>query len=196
MKHSKKWGQALAFVQKHHKGQLRAGNQPVWHHLLRVSSIVEKAMEEAGEGTAKERAMIGIAALGHDLLEDTKTTPKEIGAIFGKEALIYIEGMTNTWGDADVRPYVKKMSKESDAVRLIKLADLYDNTSNVGYTLTLLGKKWTTGTFRPIVDPMWHMIQNSRFSKYPKTAALLIGMNRSAFARLDTLLSEMKKGRP
>jgi (p)ppGpp synthase/HD superfamily hydrolase len=121
---------ALKFVQKMHKGQFRAGKVPVWQHLLRVSETLAHVLSHTKEGTPAQRQIISIAALGHDLLEDTKATKAQIKNIFGERGFSLIEGMTNVHGDSNHAPYIRAMKGASEEVRLIKLADLYDNVSS------------------------------------------------------------------
>ena len=77
------------------------------------------------------------------------------------------------------------MKGASEEVRLIKLADLYDNVSSVAHTLPLLGKKWTTSFFLPIVVPMFATVKRTKFRKYRKTVALLIALVDVSFRQLE-----------
>lgn len=176
--------EALCFVQHHHRGQFRAGRSPVWQHLARVSQLLEVALDDAKEGSVNERFTIVLAALGHDLLEDTHAKEKETRKVFGKRGYELIEGMTNRWGDKNVKPYVRQVCLAEEAVRLIKLSDLYDNMTSVVYLLPLLGKKWATSYFLPIVDPMHKAVSKTRFLHYRKTALLLTIMVNTAYAIL------------
>jgi (p)ppGpp synthase/HD superfamily hydrolase len=176
---------ALKFVQKMHKGQFRAGKVPVWQHLLRVSETLAHVLSHTKEGTPAQRQIISIAALGHDLLEDTQATKAQIKNIFGERGFSLIEGMTNVHGDSNHAPYIRAMKGASEEVRLIKLADLYDNVSSVAHTLPLLGKKWTTSFFLPIVVPMFAAVKRTKFRKYRKTVALLIALVDVSFRQLE-----------
>ncbi len=176
---------ALAFVQKHHAGQMRAGGMPAWHHLLRVSNLLNQIFEKTKEGAAGERFLIPIAALGHDLLEDTKATEKEIAVIFGDGGLALIKGMTNRLGDKNHGPYIKHMTHAEEAVRLIKLSDLCDNYTSVTYNLALLGIPWTRSFFLPIVKPMHARVRKTKFSKYKRSATILIALVDAAERMLD-----------
>lgn len=164
---------ALAFVQQAHAGQTRAGDVPVWHHLARVSGILEQALGETGEGTPDERAAVILAGFGHDVLEDTDAAEAELAAVFGPRALAIIKGMTNTFGDDHPEPYVRQVAGAAEAVRLVKLADLADNCANVAYTLAFVGARWAEEFFLPIVRPMIDAILETDFAQYPLTAALL-----------------------
>lgn len=174
-----------AFVAAIHAGQTRAdGSVPAWYHLARVSFVLERVLAETGEGTAEEREAIALAALGHDSLEDTDVEPKELEKRFGARGLQLIEGMTNRLGDDDHGPYVRQVAAAEEAVRLIKLADLYDNLTGVTYDLFVLGSKWTDEWFRPIVEPMIETVLPTAFTTYPRTAERLCGMVRIAHALL------------
>lgn len=182
MDKKKNFKKALDFAKKMHKGQFRAGHVPVWFHLARVSNLLSHILEESGEGTTEGRFIISTAGLGHDILEDTKTTEEEVEAVFGRRGFKIIKGMTNIWGDKNVRPYVKQVSLAEEAVRLVKLADLYDNHISVVYNLHLLGLKWTLAYFLPVVTPMRLAVTKTKFKKFRKSAAKLIFLvNSSAF---------------
>lgn len=176
--------QALVFVREAH-GQLKdRSDGPVWHHLERVSRLLEHVLMETGEGTDEERETIAIAALGHDCLEDTPVTRERVLDIFGADGLTLIEGMTNRWGDDHPAPYVEAVAAASEGTRIIKLSDLYDNCTSVVFTLTRLGTKWNETYFLPIVRPMIEALMPTKFTTYPKTAERLKTMVRASFASL------------
>ena len=180
--------QALLFVQKKHHGHFRGGGMPEWQHLLRVSELLCHTLSATKEGTASEWRMIYLSALGHDLLEDTKATKKEIGAVFSLRGLALIEGMTNEIGDSDHSAYIQAMTNAEEAVRLIKLSDLYDNFTSVVFNLSFLGPKWTTSFLLPKVTPMHTAIKKTNFIRYKRTAEFLIKMVDSSAALLESEL--------
>lgn len=177
--------QALRFVKRKHRRQFRADHVPAWDHLAHVSAVLSYALEKFKEGNSGERKIIAIAALGHDVLEDTTATKKEVEAIFGERGLELIEGMTNTWGDDHPKAYAAKMRKNEEAVRLVKLADLYDNITSVAFHFPSLGLKWTTSYFLPIVSPMWRAVRSTKFRRYPRTSRELITLVGASFALLE-----------
>ena len=73
---------------------------------------------------------LSLACLGHDLLEDTKVTPKEIEKRWGNNVLAYIKSMTNKVGDSDFSDYIKQLKNGSEEVMLIKLSDIHSNVFN------------------------------------------------------------------
>lgn len=178
--------QILNFVKLKHCGQTHAGGVPVWHHLWRVAQLIDFVLKYTKEGNSKERFLIFAVALGHDLLEDTDAAKNEISSLFGKRCLALILRLTNCWGDKNPTPYVKQVIHSEEIVRIIKLADLYDNISNVTYNLRILGKKWTQSYFLPIVAPMKRTIIKTTFSRYGHSAEILTALVNAA----ETLLME------
>lgn len=177
-------------MKKMHAGQVRAGDVPVWHHLARVSRVLEKTLEETGEGSAEEREAIVLAAYGHDSLEDTPITKEDIAGTCGARALSLVEGMTNTFGDDHPEPYANQVAAADEGVRLIKLSDLYDNLTGATYNLFALGVKWNHSYFLPIVTPMIAAVMKTEFTAFPRTAERLKGMVRTAH---DRLLEEIRR---
>lgn len=184
------FNKALEFVKKYHDGQYHANKVLVWHHLLRVSKRLEFILDNNKEGSVEERRGIVVASLGHDLLEDTKAPIEEVKDIFGDIGLGYIQGMTNTWGGSDLAPYVGKVVNSSEEIRLIKLADLFDNMTSVTYNLSALGKEWIGSYFLPVVTPMKEAVLKTSFNKYSKSGEVLKFMVESAFC---VLLDEFKR---
>lgn len=176
--------EALEFVKMHHDGQAHANNIPVWHHLARVAERLKSITEQTQEGSPEARQVLMVSALGHDLMEDTKATPEEIKKVFGEKGYELIDGMTNTWGDDNVAPYVEKVSAGSEEVRLIKMSDLCDNISSVTYNMAILGKEWTNSYLLPIITPMKDAVIKTSFATYPKAAEILKTMVITAFALL------------
>lgn len=183
---------ALRLVKKYHAGQVRAGGVPVWHHLARVSGILETVLADTGEGTPEGRADIVLAALGHDTLEDTEVRESELEEIFGARALSLIKGMTNTFGDDHPEPYVAQVAAAEEGTRLIKLADLLDNTMGATYNLYALGVKWCDEFYLPIIRPMIPAVTRSEFSTYPVAAEKLKGMVATVY---ELFLEELERFR-
>jgi len=81
--------QALAFATEKHKGQFRIGGEEYISHPIEVSNIVrEKGYNEDYQ----------IAALFHDLLEDTDATEEEIIKYGNEEILQAVKLMTKEKG--------------------------------------------------------------------------------------------------
>jgi (p)ppGpp synthase/HD superfamily hydrolase len=185
--------EALALVKRVHAGQTRSnGRVPVWHHLDRVSRYLQEALEGSGEGSPEERETIILAGLGHDSLEDTDVERRELDRVFGTRGLEIIDGMTNRWGDDHPKEYVAQVAAADDAVRLVKLSDLYDNCTSVTYDLAALGLEWTEGFFLPIVEPMIAAIMPVPFSRFPAAGERLKGLVRVSYAALQDEAARFK----
>ena len=76
---------ALAYSIEAHKHQFRKSGEPYIVHPILVASIVSSI-------TADES--MAIAALLHDVVEDTSTNIEEINEIFGKDVAHLVEGLT------------------------------------------------------------------------------------------------------
>ena len=183
---------AVALIKKRHAGQVHANNVPVTHHLERVSERLQFLLQKHQEGSIEEREVIILSALGHDILEDTGATDDELKEIFGEHGLAFIKGMTNEWGDEDVTPYVKKVSSAKEEVRLIKLSDLLDNISAVSFNVAVLGVKWTTEYFLPVVTPMKNAVLETTFVKYKETSDELKNAIKAQFSILQNELKRFE----
>ncbi|HVW82725.1 MAG TPA: HD domain-containing protein [Candidatus Paceibacterota bacterium] len=180
-------------VTRLHRGRERQDGTPDSVHVKRVAAILTAALKEAGETPPpKKLATLQCAALGHDLLEDTKATPEEIVRIAGEEALALIEQLTNRWGDDHPAPYVRQVRNAPEEARLVKLADLCDNLSQASMNAAGLGSAWMKGYFLPIVDPSRKAVSSTHFSKYPKTARILITSAALARAHLTESLANLR----
>ena len=168
---------ALDLIRRIHVGQTRADKTvPAWHHLDRVSRLLETVLRESGEGTSEERDTIALAGLGHDALEDTTVRDEDLKVAFGERGYSLIVGMTNRHGDDHPEPYVQQIMSADEGVRLIKLADLYDNLTSASYLIFIHGLPWTVERFMPIVEPMVKAIIPTEFHTFPRSAVRLKGM--------------------
>ena len=86
---------ALAFAKKAHQGQFRKSGEPYIIHPILVSAITA--------AITNDEAMV-IAALLHDVVEDTDTTVEEIEELFGKDVAHLVSGLTkiDTIRDAEL----------------------------------------------------------------------------------------------
>jgi len=76
---------ALLYAIEAHKTQLRKSGEPYIVHPILVASIVA--------AITNEESMV-IAALLHDVVEDTPTTIEEVSTLFGKDVAHLVEGLT------------------------------------------------------------------------------------------------------
>ena len=150
---------------------------PYTEHLYGVASIVSSILDISGEITDESlRQDIFYAALGHDLLEDTDTTDEEIVSASGTRALAIIKELTNPADDSHTDGYMAQISSATEAARLVKYADLIENTMSVAYNLHILEKEWLDNIYLPILNKTTQVLQDTEFNEYPQTASLLRNM--------------------
>lgn len=179
-------------VVRAHEGQRRnAGKLPYAAHVLSVAEIVGDAIAMAGEFQGKPDLQrdIYLAALGHDLYEDTTVSPEDIRARFGAVVDQLIDGMTNRAGDHEQRDYLARIGGADEEVRLIKVADLIDNVISCAYGIHDLGERWVRNTFLQIAESMFEVVCAAEYTRYPLTSALLLGWLDFAMLRLRANLS-------
>ena len=163
----------LKLAQKYHALQKRAGNVPYWYHVLSVAEIIQNAVQKTKEIELANLEPILTAAIGHDLYEDTKIERTEIKNLYGEKVDKIIWELTNEEGSAGHTKYEEKIRQSSEEAKLIKLADLIENTISVAYTIFDLGLKWTDEFYLPILENMKNNVSADKFKKYRKTAELL-----------------------
>ena len=115
-KKAKALKRALDFATKKHKGQFRVGGLPYITHPVAVAEIVA----EWGYGLPYQ-----IAALFHDLLEDTNATEADIQALGGKLVVEAVRCLTKQPGYI-MADYVAAI-RENEIARVVKAADRLHN---------------------------------------------------------------------
>jgi len=117
--------QALDFAAERHSAQRRKGPDaaPYVNHLIEVASLV------ANVGQVDDVEVL-IAAVLHDVLEDTPTTAGEIGERFGARVCRLVQALSDDKSLPRARRRALALdelpSMEAD-VKIIKLADLSSN---------------------------------------------------------------------
>lgn len=102
---------AYKFSKEAHKNQKRISGEPYISHPLNVAKIVsELGLDEVSI----------IAALLHDVVEDTEQNLSEIDKVFGEEIKILVEGLTK------IQHGENKVNKNIEALRKILLASAKD----------------------------------------------------------------------
>jgi len=88
---------ALQYSIEAHKEQFRKSGEPYVIHPILVAAIVSSITNDHS---------MAIAALLHDIVEDTPVTAQEVGALFGKDVEHLVEGLTkiDTIRDAELIP--------------------------------------------------------------------------------------------
>ena len=146
---------AYKFILEKHKDQCRRSGEPYYHHLIEVAYIV--ASLHAGPNTI-------IAALLHDVVEDTDTTIEDIAKMWGEEVATLVDALTKIqrlklskitseeFEAEDHRKIFIGMAKDIRVI-IIKLADRLHNMRTLG-ALSLERQqaiaKETTEVFVPI----------------------------------------------
>ncbi|MBX3388474.1 MAG: bifunctional (p)ppGpp synthetase/guanosine-3',5'-bis(diphosphate) 3'-pyrophosphohydrolase [Phycisphaeraceae bacterium] len=118
------WRNAASFAARKHANQLRRdGRTPYFAHVVRVAMTVAEVF-----GCHDEEALA--AALLHDVIEDTTTDYEDILERFGKKVADIVAALTKNMmlpEAAREREYDARIAKADWRVRLVKLADTYDN---------------------------------------------------------------------
>lgn len=119
---------AIEFAAEKHKLQRRKGflKIPYINHPVKVC----KLLNEVGENNND----LLIAAILHDVLEDTATTKQELEAMFGKKILELVLEVTDDMSQPEnIRKtlQVTKAKNLSVNAKLLKIADKYCNISDL-----------------------------------------------------------------
>lgn len=117
--------QALAFAARAHANQRRKGaaQEPYINHLIEVADFVREAT-----GGADEDALL--AALLHDVVEDTPVTLDDLAARFGAEVARVVDENSDDMRlskEDRRRARIAAGAHKSPRGRLVKLADLMSN---------------------------------------------------------------------
>ena len=128
--------EAFYFSKNAHKTQKRKSGDPYFIHPLSIA----KKMAKDGLGE-----IIISAALLHDVIEDTKTTEKEIIALFGKRIYNLVNGVTkldkisfNSRQEHSTATIIKTILAASKDIRVL-IIKLYDKLHNM-QTIKFLSK--------------------------------------------------------
>ena len=112
---------ALEYSKDAHSSQLRKSGEPYIIHPILVASIVASITDD--------EAMV-IAALLHDIVEDTTITIEEISNLFGKDVAHLVEGLTkiDTIRDSELAPSTssEKLIISALSFRKMLLASIED----------------------------------------------------------------------
>lgn len=122
--------EAARFAADKHVGQRRKGasHRPYINHPIEVAETVARV------GGITDTAVL-CAALLHDTVEDTDTTPEEIESRFGRDVAALVAEMTDEKGlrsDVRKRLQVENAPHKSPGARAIKLADKISNVREIG----------------------------------------------------------------
>lgn len=117
---------AITFAIRKHKGQTRKGDgRPYIMHPISVMLILNSIKD------SKNMLMLSCCAILHDVVEDTRTTIKEIAEHFGYHIAGIVEELTSDKKAIDFygkKEYLRdKMNSMSSYALVIKLCDRLDN---------------------------------------------------------------------
>lgn len=124
--------QAFYFAERAHRGQTRATGEPYIHHPIEVADTLAELQMDS-------RSII--AALLHDVIEDTEVEKEEIIEKFGEDIALLVDGVSkigqiqfDTKEQAEAENFRKMLMAMSQDVRvmIIKLADRLHNMRTLG----------------------------------------------------------------
>ena len=163
-------------INQYHAMQKRNNNSdiPYTEHLTGVASVLKTIAEHYNEIPDGVLKVMIPAALGHDMLEDTVIRERRIEEATNNKVLKLIKELTNPNDDAHLDEYMKKLSSDSEEARLIKYADLIENTSSFCYALhepyieapIQRAKEF----YLPILTRTTEVLAQTSFNQYPQTA--------------------------
>lgn len=125
----------IEFMKYKHKDQKRIQGTPYYTHPLAVSKILKDKNFSID---------YQIAALFHDLLEDTDTTYDEIKKITNTDIAEAVRLVTKESGYT-IEDYIDRISKNKMA-KMVKLADRIHNLSEAHFTSKEFQKKYIEET--------------------------------------------------
>jgi len=125
---TKRWMKAASFAACKHRHQLRKdGKTPYIAHPFRVAMIVRDTF-----GCEDEDVLA--AALLHDTIEDTITDYDELHQHFGEKVALLVSALTKNMSLPEAKredAYDRQLADGPWEARLIKLADVFDNITDV-----------------------------------------------------------------
>lgn len=159
----------LALIRRWHAGHPRADQV---QHCINVGQWLERALDLEPAMAAAERRDLILAALGHDLYEDSAIRPRDLAAEFGAHVDRLIRGMTEE--EDGVAAYVERVESGPEEVRLIKLCDGIDNYGGlVENGLVQEDPQRWLAVAREQMEPMFGRLANIPFRHYLAAGAFL-----------------------
>lgn len=115
---------AIDFIKEAHKGQTRKGGGEYWKHPYRVAQRVD--MDRIHIDSINDSTTV--AALLHDVLEDTDVTYATLHRTFGEEVAGIVDLLSKTEEEEfRTKRYMARFRHVSERVKLIKFFDIMDN---------------------------------------------------------------------
>lgn len=114
---------AWDFAARHHGDQTYGGTiLPYLYHLVKV---VERVRSKTGSESSL------IAAILHDVIEDTEATLEDVNREFGPEVANLVDHLTHYKEDT-YKEYLERMYRGNDSATLIKICDIQENLLHGG----------------------------------------------------------------
>ena len=182
---SQKYEKMRAVVERYHKGQYRNKdkNSPYRFHCEAVALLIKEVLVQTGEYDDNADDIV-LAALGHDLYEDTSVDREFIRQEFGNHVDELIFQLTNEEDDEHRDKYMQKIHLASDEVILIKLADMIENMNCVFYNRDVVGEEWIDTFFLPIMNDNLPNLQGKEFTNYAQTGGCLLAYMKASYSVL------------
>ena len=175
-------------VERYHEGQYRNKDKdsPYRLHCEAVALLVKELLEQTGEYDDNADDIV-LAALGHDLYEDTSADRDFIRKEFGEHVDELIFQLTNEEDDLHRDKYMQKIHLASDEVILIKLADMIENMNSVFYNRDVLGQEWVDTFFLPIMNDYLPNLRDKKFTSYAQTGNSLLAYMKASYSTLTQI---------
>src|SRR5262245_25078577 len=142
--------EAIAFAARAHRYQQRKDNRtPYASHPFRVCLIVRQLF-------GIDDPMVLIAAVLHDTVEDTNTDCDDLIGIFGPEVADWVGQLSKDKRLPEGKreaAYMETLSRSPWQVKVCKLADMYDNLSDISH-LKLENRKKTFTRMHGYLDSL------------------------------------------
>lgn len=190
VKYSSRLYDAIELAARAHHGQVRKGTEiPYIVHPLAVASLLIRV--ECPE-------QLVIAALLHDVVEDTAFPIREVAARFGPEVADLVNALSEpdksaSWEDRKAHTLEYLEQKADDAVLIVALADKLDNIRAIREGLESDGEKFWGRFNRPREKQRWYYqrlqsVFSTRVSREPALTLL------AAFkAEVNNVFNQQKK---
>lgn len=160
-------------------------------HCERVRGWLEQGLNrEPCQGEAWR--VMTLAALGHDLYEDSNIDPARVAAEYGPGVDLLIEAVTERAGVAE---FVERVATGPEEARLIKLADGIDNYDGlVRSGLVRLDPATWVEVVRKQMEPMFSRIVGLPFRRYPQAGEWLAEQVAEHRERFWAAVAEILRG--
>ena len=170
--------EAAAFAARAHRHQLRKDKEtPYFSHPVRVCLVVRQVF-----GFEDPRMLA--AALLHDTIEDTTTDSDDLIERFGPDVALWVAALSKDSRLPEEQretEYTEVLAAADWQVKVLKLADLYDNIGDCKH-FSATGRRKTAEKSRRYLNAIRQGL--------PPEAALQLQLVEERLAKLDLSLTE------